>query len=252
MLSQNVAPVVIAFDGFVILHILAGSLGLVSFWIPVLARKGSSLHKQWGRLFMWTMLITGTAAIGISVSTLLDPLATHPHLTDAAWTRGIFGWMMLGLAVLTLNLAWYGRSVLEHRHAHRRNLEWRNLALQGLLFIASINCAIQAWRIGQPIMLGMPAIGLATVASNLLFMLKREPARLEWLKEHIKALVGAGISVYTAFFAFGAVRTVPTLALHPGLWSIPLVVGLALIIYHQRKIGRDHRGPLASGQSPAA
>jgi hypothetical protein len=250
MFSQTAAPIVLAFDGFVILHIIAGSLGLVAFWIPILARKGGTLHRQWGSLFTWTMLITGIAAIGISASTLIDPLATHPHLTDAEWTRGIFGWMMLGLAVLTLNLAWYGRSVLQHRNDHRRNLDWPNLALQALLLLASVNCAIQAWRIGQPIMLGMPAIGLATVASNLQFMLKREPGQLDWLKEHIKALVGTGISVYTAFFAFGAVRTIPTLALHPGLWSIPLIVGLALIIHHQRKVSRGHASATTARRSP--
>ena len=80
--------------------------------------------------------------------------------------------------------------------------------------------------------------GLATVGTNLWFMLQKKPGRLAWLKEHIKALVGAGISVYTAFFAFGAVRTVPALALHPGLWSIPLVIGLSLIIFHQRTVSR--------------
>jgi hypothetical protein len=58
------------------------------------------------------------------------------------------------------------------------------------------------------------------------------------IKEHIKCLVGAGISVYTAFFAFGAVRLIPELALQPGLWAVPLVVGLTLIIYHQRAVTR--------------
>ena len=247
--SSVISSIVLAFDGFVILHIVAGSLGLVAFWIPILARKGSALHKQWGRIFTGTMLVTGFAAIGISTCTLIDPLATHPHLTDAAWTRGIFGWMMQGLAILTLNLAWYGWSVLFNRNDHRRNLEWRNITLQVLLLVASINCIFQAWRIGQPVMLGMPAIGIATVATNLHFMLRSNPSRLGWLKEHIKALVGAGISVYTAFFAFGAVRTVPALALHPALWSIPLVIGLVLIIHHQRKV--DRSGMRAAGEREA-
>jgi hypothetical protein len=51
--------------------------------------------------------------------------------------------------------------------------------------------------------------------------------------------VGAGISVYTAFFAFGAVRLMPQLALTPVLWGIPLVVGLTLIVYHQRRLLRS-------------
>jgi len=238
MLAQNVQTVVLAFDAFVILHILAGSLGLVSFWIPIIARKGSMPHRQWGRVFTTSMLVTGFAAIGISTCTLIDPLATHPHLPNAEWVEGIFGWMMQGLAVLTLNLAWYGHSCLVNRQDHRRNLEWRNIALQGLLLATSINCAWQSLRIAEPLMLGMPGIGLATGATNLWFMLKKEPGQLDWLKEHIKALVGAGISVYTAFFAFGAVRTIPTLALHPGLWSIPLIVGLVLIIYHRLQVDR--------------
>lgn len=227
-----------AFKLFVALHIVFGSIGLLAFWVPVVGRKGGPNHRRWGRVFTWTMLLTGTAAIFISTCTLIDPLGTHPTLTDAEWVRGIFGWMMQGLAILTINLAWYGWLCIRNRTDHAANLEWRNLALQGLLLVASVNCTWQALRIGEPLILGMPAIGFATVATNLWFLLRRTPGPLDWLKEHIKALVGAGISVYTAFFAFGAVRTIPELALHPGLWAIPLVVGLTLIIYHRHAVSR--------------
>lgn len=227
-----------AFNLFVALHIVFGGVGLLAFWVPVAGRKGGLNHRRWGKVFTWTMLLTGTAAIGISACTLVDPLGTHPALTDAAWIRGIFGWMMQGLAILTINLAWYGWLCIRNRTNHSANLEWRNLLLQGLLLAASVNCVWQAWRIGEPLILGMPAIGFATVATNLWFLLRRNPGPLDWLKEHIKALVGAGISVYTAFFAFGAVRTIPELALHPGLWAIPLVIGLGLIIYHRHAVSR--------------
>lgn len=95
-------------------------------------------------------------------------------------------------------------------------------------------------------LVGMSMVGFATVGTNLWFLLRR-PGPLEWLTEHIKALVGTGISVYTAFFAFGAVRLVPELALTPALWAIPLVTGLALIIYHQRKV----TAPLRRRKVPA-
>jgi hypothetical protein len=233
------APLIASlFGGFIVLHIAFGSVGLLAFWVPVIGRKGGHAHKRWGKLFTWTMLVTGSAAVVISTLTLIDPLGTHPTLDDAAWVRGVFGWMMQGLALLTINLAWYGWLCVQHRNERAAYFEWRNVALQGLLTVASLNCAWQAWLIREPIMMGMPAIGLATVATNLWFMLNKNPAPMDWLKEHIKALVGAGISVYTAFFAFGAVRTVPALALHPGLWAIPLAVGLALIIYHRHAVGR--------------
>ena len=229
-----------AFKTLIALHIAFGSVGLIAFWVPVIGLKGGAAHKRWGKVFTWTMLVTGAAAIGISTCTLIDPLGTHPHLVEegATWIRGVFGWMMQGLALLTINLAWYGWLAVRHKEDRAAQREWRNLALQALLVAASVNCIVQAWRADLPLMLGMPAIGLATVASNLWFLYHPDPGPLDWLKEHLKALVGAGISVYTAFLAFGAVRTVPELALHPGLWAIPLVVGLAIIIHQRLAVAR--------------
>lgn len=230
------------FYGFVLAHIATGAVGLVTFWIAVLSKKGGFTHRRWGRVFNWMMLSTGCIAIAISICTLASPLETHPHLTDnlrdPALIRGIFGWMMLYLAILTINLAWYGWQSVSNKRHHQRNLEWRNLALQVALTVAATNCAYQGWRINQPLMMGISIIGFATVVTNLYFLYKPHRRPADWLNEHIKALVGAGISVYTAFFAFGAVRLMPELALHPVLWAIPLTTGLALIIYHQREVAR--------------
>jgi hypothetical protein len=84
-------------------------------------------------------------------------------------------------------------------------------------------------------------VGVATGLTNLWFIHKPRVERADWLKEHIKALVGAGISVYTAFMAFGSVRIFPELALHPAMWSIPLIVGLGIIIWHRLEVDRQAR-----------
>ena len=34
-------------------HVVVGTIGLVAFWIPVFARKGSRLHIRAGKLFVW-------------------------------------------------------------------------------------------------------------------------------------------------------------------------------------------------------
>jgi hypothetical protein len=114
--------------------------------------------------------------------------------------------------------------------------------LQYALIPASLNCAWQGWMIGQPLMIGICMVGLATAGTNLWFILAREPGPGAWIKEHIKALVGAGISVYTAFLAFGSVRILPELALNPFMWAVPLVVGVALIIWHRRAVDRQFAG----------
>jgi hypothetical protein len=231
-----------AFHILIALHIMTGAPGLIGFWIPVAARKGAKVHRISGRIFVWLMLATASFAVMMATLTILDPVATHPKLAAHALLghpeiiRGIFGWMMLFLAILTINLAWYGRACIENRQDHARHRRPVNLALQAILVVAALNCAAQGALIGQWLMVGISFVGFATVGTNLWFMLRKAPRPLEWLTEHIKALVGTGISVYTAFLAFGAVRFVPELALSPVLWAIPLITGVSLILYHQRAV----------------
>lgn len=227
------------FHLLVLLHILTGTTGAVAFWVPVIGRKGGASHRLWGRVFNLALLATGGMALGMSLLTLNDPFGTHPHLVgrfDADFIRGIFGWMMLHNAVLTLNLVWYGWLAITNRRNHLANRTRLNMGLQWALLAAALVCAFDGWRIGQPLMIGIALVGFATVATNWWFLYRTNPGPLDWVKEHIKALVGAGISVYTAFFAFGSVRIMPWLALHPVLWAIPLVTGIALIVWHQRKV----------------
>jgi hypothetical protein len=236
--------ILLLFKSLVALHICTGAAGLVSFWVPVAGRKGGPNHRKWGRIFTWLMVVTGLVAVAMSLCTIAAPLATHPHLAshpefgDPRVITAVFGWMMLYLAVLTVNLAWYGWMCVSNKRNHARNRSTVNVLLQVLLTIAAADCAWQGWKVSMPLMMGISFVGFATVITNLRFMLRAQPGPQEWLLEHVKALVGAGISVYTAFFAFGAVRLVPQLALAPMLWGIPLAVGLTLIVYHQRRLMR--------------
>jgi len=154
---------------------------------------------------------------------------------------GVFGWMMLYLATLTVNLVWQGRLSLKHRRVHRNSGTPFNLFLQLALILTAANCAAVGFQLQQPMMMAMSLVGFATVGTNLWFIYKPSPRTHDYIKEHIKSLVGAGISVYTAFFAFGAVRLMPELALTPTLWAVPLVTGLGLIIYHQGVVTRQFR-----------
>ncbi|WP_298128038.1 hypothetical protein [Brevundimonas sp.] len=227
------------FKALIAVHIVFGVVGLVSFWVPVFSRKGSPVHRRWGRIFALSILMAGGIAILLALCTLYNPLGTHPHLDDAEFVRGIFGVLMLHLGVLTVNLAWYGREVLKNKSDPARNRRGINLYLQLLLALAAVACVIEGFRIGQPLIVAASVIGFATVATNLMHMLNPAPPPKAWLREHVKGIVGAGISVYTAFIAFGAVRLMPEIALHPGLWAIPLAVGLGLILYHYWKIGQS-------------
>lgn len=228
------------FQLLVVLHVATGATGLVAFWVPVLGPKGGRAHRRWGRIFNRLMLATAATAILMAILNLADPAGTHPHIADPDFTRNIFGWMMLYLGVLTVNLTVYGWNALLNRRDHRANRSPANLLLQALLLLLSANTAIRGLAVEQPLMIGISTIGFATVGTNLWFMATPRPRPVYALREHVKGLIGTGISVYTAFLAFGAVRFVPELALHPGLWAIPLVAGLATIIWHWARLNRTH------------
>jgi len=220
-------------------HIVTGAVGIVAFWVPVTTQRGGSWHVRIGRIFTYCMLVTGFFAVGISTMTLIAPVATHPDPAlkgDAELIRGIFGWMMQYLAILTINLAWFGWQAAINKRDHAKNREWRNYLLQILVTVTAAHCLIRGIMIGQVLMVAISFVGFATVATNMWFLTKEKPGVFDWQLEHIKALVGAGISVYTAFLAFGAVRLMPELALNPLLWAVPLATGIALIVYNQRKV----------------
>lgn len=227
------------FQTLIVAHITTGAFGAIVFWIPVLGRKGDANHRRWGTWFSRALLATGGFAIGMSLLTLLDPLGTHPHLVekfDASFIRGIFGWMMLHNGVLTINLAWHGWRTIRLRGRDSVDRSLANHALQWALLAAAAQCAHYGWQQQQWLMVGMAAVGVATALTQIHFLLRSRVERKHWLKEHIKSLVGAGISAYTAFLAFGAVRLLPEMALSPVLWSVPLSIGVAIIVYHWAKI----------------
>ncbi|MEM7081567.1 MAG: hypothetical protein AAF465_02455 [Pseudomonadota bacterium] len=229
------------FDQLVHAHIVTGTVGLITMWLPVVGRKGTTRHKKWGRVFAWSMLLTGSIAIGISLCTLAYPLETHDFADDAALVRGLFGYMMLYLAVLTIMLAHYGRLCIQNKRNHQANRTPLNLTLQALTFIAAANCAIHGVLLKQPLMVAISIVGLTAAVLNTRFILSDSPPFNEWLIQHTRGLVGAGISVYTAFLAFGAVNTLPEYAFSPIVWATPTVLGVSLLLYHQFKIEKQRR-----------
>jgi cadmium resistance protein CadD (predicted permease) len=239
------------FFAFLVVHVATGVAGLVSFWVPVLGRKGAAAHRRWGRFFYNCLLVTATMAVGMSLCSLYAPLETHPKLDDAGLVRGLFGWMMLYLAILTVSLCWHGLESVRNKLRHAANRSLANVGLQLVVIVAALNCAWQGWLIGQFLMMAISLVGIASGLTNLSFAFKASPGRSDYLKEHVKALVGAGISVYTAFLAFGAVRFMPHNAFDPTMWAVPLFLGILLIVYHQFQIDRKAKRTRLSAAAPA-
>jgi len=139
------------------------------------------------------MIMTGFTAVAISLTTLSDPIGTHPHLADhpvfanPRAITNIFGWMMLYLATLTVNLAWQGWLSLRNKQNHLANRAWHNLLSQALLTVASANCFVRGATEPEPMMMGIAMVGFATVATNLWFIYKPYPLPTDRIKSILSA-----------------------------------------------------------------
>jgi len=231
--------VVHLFEALVICHIITGTVGLIGMWVPVITAKGTPAHRNWGRIFVGSMLLTGTFAVAISICSLIDPLGTHTFSTDAVMVRGLFGWMMLYLGVLTIALAWHSYVCVRFRSDDAVRRHPGNVAVQAAMGIMAVLNAVMGVAIDQPIMVGVAVPGFAAAILNSQYLVQDKPIAQEWLVQHFRAGIGAGISVYTAFLAFGAVNLMPVLAFNPVLWALPTVLGVGYMIHHQLKIYRQ-------------
>ena len=224
------------FHLFLAVHVGAGGLALLAFWGAVATRKGGDSHRRWGGLFATAIYLAGFMALGMGALSVVWPLAMHTELTDAPLYRGLFGWMMLYLAVLTLSMTRYGLQMVTNKRRHAANRHWTMVLLQLAVLATGINCAWQGVVLEQPLMIGISVIGFGTTLTYLWYMFKPAPGRTEYIAEHLKAMVATGIAAYTAFLSVGLVAQFPAHAFNPAIWSVPTIIGMGLIFYFLRRV----------------
>jgi hypothetical protein len=228
-------------------HIGAGVAALTSFWGAVATRKGGPTHRRWGQVFAAAIYAAGGCALVMGTLSLFWPLAMHQGLTDTALYRGLFGWMMLYLALLTMSMTRYGLKMVANKRDHAANRHWSMTAVQLLVLAAAVNCGWQGVTLGQPLMIGVSIIGFGTVVTYLRYMRRTAPGRGAYIPEHLKAMVATGIAAYTAFLSVGLVEMFPAHAFNPALWSVPTLIGLGIIAWYLRR-GAASRGASTAPQ----
>lgn len=219
------------FEILVLLHVATGATGLVCFWVPILTRKGAASHRRWGRIACYGFMGAGALAVMMALISLYGPEERIPSVTDRALFDGLFGWMMLYLGLLTIGFADYGLSVVKHA---RERTALRRPRYQLVIFaviISALNCGIYGLSIGEALMMAVAALGVIAMSLQQLYIWRAEaPSPRSYVGEHFRALIGMGISAYTAFMSVGLIRWVPEHVFNPLIWAGPSIVGVSLII----------------------
>jgi hypothetical protein len=219
------------FEILVLLHVAFGATGLIAFWVPIIARKGAAAHRKWGRIACYGFIGAGILAILMALLSLYGPEKRLPMITDRVLFNGLFGWMMLYLGLLTLGFADYGLATVKHR-ANRAALRApRYQIIFVIVAIAALNCGLYGLSIGEPLMMLVAFIGLVAMGTQLRAIWRKQLPRGAYVGEHFRALLGMGISAYTAFLSVGLIRLIPDQVFNPLIWAGPSIIGVSMIIY---------------------
>lgn len=231
------------------LHILAGGVAIVLGAIALSARKGRTLHRKSGILFVTAMLV-----MGISGS-----LLALRHGLNANAIGGIVSAYFVVTALTTVRPPRMGA---------------RGLALAGMIAIFGVgllNLALGVAAIGSPdgMMDGVPPpaffflaiVGLLGGAGDLRVMRTGPLRGRPRLARHLWRMCFAFFIAVASFFSIRArvARILPEPFLGPTLRTVPILLVLATMVYWllRMRVGRTPRSvtaftqesPLAPGSS---
>ncbi|RUO63145.1 hypothetical protein CWI71_02675 [Pseudidiomarina insulisalsae] len=224
------------------LHVSAGVMAILVFWVPVLTRKGGLNHQRFGRYYRRLMYTVAGAAIIMSLLLLTIPTQVKPELLNADNLRTTllnvraFALFLLLLGYITFISVLHGQLALSAQQDRRVFRQARFLFLVAGLNVLSLLVLYVGWTLSQPLMLVFGGLGLFDSINTWRYIYKSQVSARAWLCEHLSGYIGSGIAAYTAFITFGA-RHLLTL---PGYWQLlfwvlPGVIGSVFIFQLSRK-----------------
>lgn len=230
------------FEALVVAHVATGAVGLTAFWGPIATKKGAAKHRKWGKAACYGFVGAGSLAIAMALLSLYGPEHRHPEITDRALFDGLFGWMMLYLGTLTIGFVDYGLAVVRHARDRRALRALRHQGVIAAVVISGAWCGLYGYTVGHPLMMLVAFIGIVAMLIQQRYIWRREdPPRGTHVGEHFRALIGMGISAYTAFLSVGLIRLLPEHVFNPAIWAGPSVIGVSLIIFFTLKGKRPAR-----------
>ncbi len=204
------------------LHIAAGVVSLILFWIPVFVKKRKGLHTKVGRIYVYAMwIVVGSAAVLCGLNIFRDRLIMAAFL-------GV-------ITVLTAQPLWYAIAILKYKREVPASIIIIRRILSGILLVGSVGITIWSIQLqlkgGSILLLIFGIIG--TISSLSVFTpVAKAQASANWLLDHLGGMIGTGIAAYTAFLAFGARSLMSDLFADQLMvipWVMPTVIGAIII-----------------------
>jgi uncharacterized membrane protein len=231
------------------LHIILGCIALLLFWLPMLSRKGSAVHRSSGRYYGHLMKAVAVSGLLMTSMVWFDPVAIKGAdlMVDGQIPqRKLDFFMLINLFLFLLSLLTW----VTIRHATGSLLckqdraplkHWSYQAPVWLLMIVAVYGGWQGFLFNMPLVMVFAGISLFTCFGILTYLHTKTVTANRWLIEHASAMIGSGIAAYTAFFAFGGRALFAEFLTGHWImlpWLIPTVIGVPATIWFKRRLSQ--------------
>jgi len=200
------------FTILLIIHIIAGSIGLLTGTINIIKKKGDKAHKNVGKFFFYSMLINGFAGLIMSLI----------HRND----------FLLIVAVFSIYMVATGQRFLSLKQLHK---EQKPKAIDWILTYTMLVFAFLFITYGSYLLINKVNFGIVLLVFGVVSCLmaikdiKVYKGNIKeknyWLLLHIQRMVGSYIAALTAFIVVNN-------HFLPGIvgWLLPTVIFTPLIV----------------------
>lgn len=208
------------------LHILVGSVALLSGAIAIFSTKGKTLHRKTGKIYFWAMtavFVTGIIVAGFRFNRFLFLIAFLSYYSVFA-----------GVRFLKLKKLHRGQKPLWYDWAAGIINTIANLFFVGLGLYYMIFTNAQLGAI--LLTLGFGIGGLMISYTNLHPLIVHPTKPYHWYLSHIGNMMGGYIATLTAFLSTMVTRFE---LMNPFLaFALPSLIGIPLLIYWQHRTER--------------
>ncbi|HPE58204.1 MAG TPA: hypothetical protein P5514_02000 [Bacteroidales bacterium] len=200
----------------IIIHACFGGIALISGLIPIISKKGNSVHKKSGLIFFYSMVLCGISAMTIAV--------LPNHESPFLFAVGIFSLYFVLSGKRALNLKNKNPNLtLDRIISITMIIAGFMMILLPVIFTKSINIILAVFAI----------VGIVFSVRDLILFNNPQQLKKGWLKLHLGKMIGGYISATTAFVVVNEA--------FPEFygWFIPGIVGGFVITFWIKKMNKS-------------
>mgnify|MGYP001430232677 CR=1 FL=1 len=213
------------------IHIVAGAVALLVFWLPLVTKKGGRTHRRAGWVYV-------SAAATLAVTGIASCARLMGDGNPGRWRAGVFLAYVSVFAAASVQLGVRALRTKGRVGPSRRAID---LAPPLLLIAAGLALAAFGVHHAKVLYVLFAALGVAQGAAHLRFWLRPPSHGRGWFLAHMSGMGTSCITTVTAFVVVNAPR-LGMRTFDVRLWVVPIVVlGIGLTSW-QRRYARRFAG----------